>query len=163
MGKSSRDKGARFERRIASMLSLSYGMDIRRTPMVLHMSDENTIGKGNIIKSDVYCVNNKQAFPLFVECKYRETYTVGSLFTKDNELYKEFKKTVFKKNAQPLNELIPVIVFKGGDFKTEMLLIEINELIRMNYVLLGSSYFVMNYIAIVPFCDFLMFVEMYYG
>lgn len=120
-GKKSRDKGARFERKIAEMFSFSSGLNLRRTPMLLHINSIDTIGN-NRIKSDIYCVDKEINFRFFIECKYRECFTLGNLIDGESPLFRIYEDTVNLWDSLDNGYTVPLLIFKGGDFKNEMVM-----------------------------------------
>lgn len=118
-GKGSRMKGNRFELRIASIFSDAFDMEIRRVPA----------SGGLDIKCDIYCPTD-DTFPFYIECKHRETLRIESLVQGTSDLvgFFERNKAMGLKSylyMKYIHEKVrPVVVFKGGDFRTDMIMID---------------------------------------
>lgn len=81
----SRDKGIRFERKIAKAFSESLGLDIRRTPL------SGGWAKGSAeVAGDLVCVDNPDDFPYHVECKCSEGWKLESLFTDQHKWFDDW-------------------------------------------------------------------------
>lgn len=112
MGKSSRDKGSRFERKIAKLFSDAFNMNIRRVPL----------SGGLDIKSDLYCPED-DSFPYFVECKNRKSFRFDSLFDYSSELF-NFLDIAYKHSLEAYiskkykKKQFAILVFTGGNFKS---------------------------------------------
>jgi len=110
MGKSSRDKGARFERAVAKKVGDVFERQLRRVPM----------SGGLDIKCDIYDPTD-DSFPLFIECKHREEYRWSTLWSGDSPLYGVMQLTQKKARESYLWNKYergpwPLVIFKGGDF-----------------------------------------------
>lgn len=126
-GAGSRNKGNAFERKISKLLSKHYPPhNVRRVPS----------SGGLDIKCDIYDPQN-DAFPLFVECKHRKTFTIGPILGGSSDLFPMFDKIqrdceksyLCKKYVEPP---VAVVIFKGGDFQTEMIAFHEQDLKRVN-------------------------------
>ena len=111
MGKSSRDKGSRFERKIAKLFSDAFDMNIRRVPL----------SGGLDIKSDLYCPED-DSFPYFVECKNRKSFRFDSLFDHSSELYSFFNTAYIHSLESYVSDKYTkkqrtILIFTGGNFK----------------------------------------------
>jgi len=116
MPKKSKDKGSRYERKIAKIFSKAFNRDLRRVPL----------SGGLDIKCDIYDPFFDD-FPYFIECKHREIFTIDSIINGTSELY-EFtrRNTILSKESYLISkykqEPIPIVVFKGGNFKQDMVI-----------------------------------------
>jgi len=116
MAKKSRDKGARFERKVAQLFSDFFERNIRRTPNLLHRNPDDIVG--GRIKSDLYDPENNDTFYYFVECKYHQTFTFNQLMLLNGKLFNFLSKA----SKECDNSKVPIVVFKGGHFLEEMVL-----------------------------------------
>lgn len=116
MAKMSRDKGARHEREIAKKFSEIFGINIRRTPNLLHRNPDSVVGKR--ITADLYSPD-KETFRFHVECKHRADFKFIQLLVPNSILFRFFAST----NEKAENDTkIPLLVFKGGDFPINMVM-----------------------------------------
>jgi hypothetical protein len=117
MGKSSRDKGSRFERRVAKLFGEVFNRKLRRTPL----------SGGHHIKCDIYDPENDD-FPYYIECKFHKDFSINSIINCTSPLFK-FHKKAFKEVEEShqakkyKNSPIAIVVFKGGHFNEEMVLV----------------------------------------
>jgi len=81
MGKTSRNKGNAFERKIVKMFSDAYDVKLRRTPLSGGWAQDYSGAAG-----DVVCVEDGAEFPYCIECKCSEGWRLESLFT-DNHAW----------------------------------------------------------------------------
>lgn len=121
MPKKSRDKGARYERKIAKIFGEAFKRDLRRVPL----------SGGLDIKCDIYDPFHDD-FPLFIECKHRESFRIQSIIDGTSELYEVYFRNqrlseesylVKKYDRSPF----PIVVFKGGDFKIDMVMCQVEH------------------------------------
>ena len=127
MPKFSRDKGNRFERRISKLLGEVYNMRIGRVPLsgALHL------------KCDVYDID-AVGFPLYIECKFHESFKFSHITGENWELYGYWLKCYndlqsnadYFRNQGFIDLPVPMVVFKGGIFKQEYALIP-NEMLEI--------------------------------
>ena len=117
MAKKSRDKGARFERRVAGLFAKAFNRNIRRTPSLLHRNPDKVVGKQ--IRSDLYDPDDNDTFPYFVECKFHETFSFNQLMLDNTKLYSFVNRAERDAEAHEKGK-IPIVVFKGGHFLDEM-------------------------------------------
>ena len=111
MGKMSRDKGNRYERKIATLFSEAFNRDMRRVPA----------SGGLDIKCDIYDPFD-DSFPYFIECKCRNTFKFTTVFSGVNELFDFVHRNDAMANlsylcTKYLYGPIPIVVFSGGDFR----------------------------------------------
>jgi len=112
----SKKKGNRFELKVAKLFSKAFKRKIRRTPL----------SGGHEIKSDIYDPNNDN-FPYFVECKHHDDFKFNSLITGCSDLFKYYikaaKEAKLSIQSKKYNKaLMILIVFRGGHFKTDMVM-----------------------------------------
>jgi len=120
MARRSRDKGARFERFVASAFAARFNRKIRRVPL----------SGGLDIKCDLYDPENDD-FPFFIECKYRESYRWSTLWDHGSPLFDVFLRTQKQASESYLKEKYiggphPLVVFKGGDFNAPMVMFTVD-------------------------------------
>jgi hypothetical protein len=119
MAKKSRDKGARYERKIAKILSVVFNDKIRRVPL----------SGGLDIKCDLYNPED-DTFPYFIECKHGYNFKFDTLMqynsrnpisillriliNTETKLHESYMINKYRKTP------IPIVIFRGGDFKQDM-------------------------------------------
>lgn len=113
----SKEKGSRFERRVAKLFSEVFNRKLRRTPL----------SGGHSIKSDIYDPDNDN-FPYFIECKYRESYNINSILNGTSPLFKVYERTLEECNKSEFTKKyeippVPLVIFKGGQFNSELVLL----------------------------------------
>lgn len=101
----SRDKGSKFERKIAKMLSEGYGVEFHRTPLSggLHWKEANGVS-GDIVPPDT--IN----FPYNIECKNVETDWDFDKIIAGTSKFWEFWEQA-SKDAKD-SKKIPLLIFK---------------------------------------------------
>lgn len=109
-GKSSRNKGLAFERRMARVFSSWSGLKVVRTPLSGAMSE--------ITKSDLFC---KDTFPFFIECKKRKSIKLTSLLTRTGDIVGWWVKTY--SNALKESKY-PILIFSENN-GVEMVLVPV--------------------------------------
>ena len=122
----SRNKGARFERRIANAFSVAFNRGIRRVPA----------SGGLDIKCDLYDPENDD-FRYFIECKFRESYRFETLMSGTSPLYAVLKNTNKLAEESYLHKkyrygAVPIVVFKGGEFRSEWVMVS-NEYLDQTF------------------------------
>ena len=99
----SRDKGNRFERRIANTLKEAFGVNLRRTPLSGGWAEDHPDTAGDIVNTDP-----EADWPYSIECKNSESWRLESLFTDNHKWFDDWWK-------QTLDECpegkIPVLIF----------------------------------------------------
>lgn len=120
MPKKSKDKGARYERKIAKIFGDAFGRKLRRVPL----------SGGLDIRCDIYDPED-DSFPLYIECKHRESYRIQSILDGTSELYDVYLKSAMLASRSYLTKKYkkgpePIVVFKGGDFKEDMVMCCLN-------------------------------------
>jgi len=141
MPKRERDKGVKYERKIAKLFSDAFKRELRRVPL----------SGGLDIKCDIYDPRNDD-FPYWIECKHRESLRFQSLFEGTSYVYEAFTKTdKDAMNSHLSNKYVvgprPLVVFRGGDFREDMVMFKascaqlkgLTEKADINYVYLGDA------------------------
>lgn len=116
MSGKSRNKGSRYERKIAKIFGEVFNRDLRRVPL----------SGGLDIKCDIYDPFNDD-FPYFIECKHRESFTLDGLINGTSDLFNFLDKVGLESfNSYLINkyttQVAPIVVFKGGVFRTDMVM-----------------------------------------
>lgn len=101
----SRDKGSKFERVVAKMLSEGYGVEFHRTPLSggLHWKEANGVS-GDIVPPDTI------SFPYNIECKNVETDWDFDKIIEGTSKFWDFWEQASKDARE--NEKITVVIFK---------------------------------------------------
>lgn len=122
------NKGKRFERKIAVMLSDWTGLPMGRTPMSGAWTKE---------PGDIVCLQTGEGFPFSVECKHWENWNLDNVFhftghfpawvaqmaeeaeaksRKENSLY--WPMLIFTRNRRPIYIMLPEEVVNAGGHLT---------------------------------------------
>lgn len=101
----SRDKGSKFERKVAKMLSEVYGCEFHRTPLSggLHWREANGVSGDIVPPEDI-------SFPYNIECKNVETDWDFDKIISGTSKFWEFWEQASRDAKE--NKKIPLLIFK---------------------------------------------------
>jgi len=176
-GRKSKDKGARFERVVASDLSLwFYGIPgfLRRTPMSggwskIHAPGDVCATVSGTVETEsglmVLSIGDSRpvAFPFYVECRNREGWSYTDLFTESEKACLVlWWKEVIEKSREV--SLIPLLIFTKNYNPSFIMFQPRTDLGGITCINLSSKMFEGNPVVIL-FYDFLACVkrECFYG
>lgn len=122
VGKKSRNKGGRFERETAKILSKWWGHEFHRVPASggLHWGASNNVA-GDIV------VPLEANFPFVIECKNREDWTIENLFLNNKELKNWWAQVV---NDSEETGKIPLLIFTRNRAKNFVTMAYNEELVK---------------------------------
>lgn len=75
-GRSSKNKGATYERKIAKIFKEAHNVDLARTPQSGGFAKKSA--KANDFRGDITCLDDTKDFLLHIECKSHKTWTLPS-------------------------------------------------------------------------------------
>ena len=101
MSTKSKQKGAKFERDVCTILTKSLGKEFKRVPLS---------GSLEYLKGDVWCPTDTNFFPFCVECKHHREIPFNNLLTaKTSPIWEFWTQTI--REAKVMDKA-PLLVFK---------------------------------------------------
>ena len=114
-GKTSRAKGASFERNIAKKFQDKYGVELKRTPQSGGFAKKSE--KADDFRGDITLIDNTLSFLLHVECKNQKTWS----------LHKWIKQA----ESDCPKDKIPVVIFHEHNTSNNYVSLSLDDLLNL--------------------------------